>query len=660
MDYLNNTLTMRVRAEDRASHILGRIQRRIERINEPINRMSRKLSTVPRQFNDIGTASRRAGDQMQRSFKASNRDAISLSQTLSGLLKLYLLTQGAQALITSSDSMTAARNKLNYINSQALGDTGEGGYSNATLNATNEDLNKMFTSAQKVRTSYADMMSNVSKSMTLAPDAFGGNMDNAIRFQEIMAEAYTLGGASAQEMSSSMYQMIQALGSGILAGDELRSVREGAPLAYKKIEEFAQGVYNTEESLKDLASQGKITSDIVVAAMMEAGASIDSAFAKTDMTFAQAWVMVKNAATQAFRPVFDQLNAFLNSDQGRATIEALITTIYDLANAISVVVSIATAVIGFFAQHWDRLKFVIYSVIGAILILSTVMGILAIITLISFVPVWVLWAMAAIVAIGLIIAFLDVLLGVIFWVCALIYNIVVGLVNGLIQWIWANFAEPFIGIIEWILNALNGGFEGVMGAFANMLGQAISWLISFAKIATKIIDAVTGKDLTGKLGNLQDEVLSWGKTSDAITISREVPNLMERTSMVDAYNVGAGLGGSIQNKLNGLGSKLTNIGSGSGLDLSNTGFDSTGGTLGDIASDTSDIADAVALSAEDLEYLRKIAAMEWKKEYTTANIVVDMTNNNTINGENDLDGIVTTLSQKLREELGEVANGVYV
>lgn len=657
---MNNTLTARVVIKDFASRSLNKIATMFQRISRLSTGLQRNFSNMRNLWGRLYTASRQAGTQMQRSLRATNRDAVTLSQTLNSLLKLYLLAQGAQTLISSSDTMTAAQNKLNYINAQALGDTSGGSYSSATLKATREDLDKMYNSAQKVRTSYADMMSNVSKSMTLASNAFDDNMDNAIRFQEIMAEAYTLGGASAQEMSSSMYQMIQALGSGILAGDELRSVREGAPLAYKKIEEFAQGVYNTNESLKDLASQGKITSEIVVAAMMAAGDAIDDAFAKTDMTYAQAWVMIKNAATQAFRPIFEQLNAFLNSDQGRAAIEMLVTIMYDLANAISVVVSITSAFIGFFAQNWERLKFVVYSVIIALLVVSVVLSILALITLVSLIPTWLAWAAVAVIAIGIIIAFLDVLLGVIFWLCALIYNIVVGLVNGLIQLAWTNLAEPFIGIIEWILNAANGGFNSFGGAVANLIGQIISWFLSLGKVVTKIIDAIFGTNWTAGLQSLQNSVISWGKKNDAITISREAPEVMERLNMKNAYNIGAGLGNSAKDKLNNLGGKLKGVTNSTGLNTTGLDIGETNGTLGDIASDTSKISDAVALSAEDLEYLRKIAAMEWKKEYTTANIIVDMTNNNTINGENDLDGIVTTLSQKLREELGEVANGVYV
>ena len=109
-----------------------------------------------------------------------------------------------------------------------------------------------------------------------------------------------------------MYQMVQALASGTLAGDELRSVREGAPLAYKAIEEFAQGVYDSKESLKDMASQGLITSEMVVAAVMNAGTKIDEQFNKTSWTFEQAWDRIKSSAVKAFEPVSNALNEMLN------------------------------------------------------------------------------------------------------------------------------------------------------------------------------------------------------------------------------------------------------------------------------------------------------------------------------------------------------------
>jgi ferritin len=71
------------------------------------------------------------------------------------------------------------------------------------------------------------------------------------------------------------------------------------------------------------------------------------------------------------------------------------------------------------------------------------------------------------------------------------------------------------------------------------------------------------------------------------------------------------------------------------------------------------MADSMEMAKEDLELLYDLAEMEWKKEFTTANITVDMSNYNTVNGMSDLDGIATYLRDGLIEEMSAVANGNY-
>ena len=92
-----------------------------------------------------------------------------------------------------------------------------------------------------------------------------------------------------------------------------------------------------------------------------------------------------------------------------------------------------------------------------------------------------------------------------------IWNTVIGILNAIIQSAWSTFVEPFLGIIEWVLNATNGGFDSFGGAVANLIGQIISWFLSLGKVVTQIIDAIFGTDWTSGLSSLQDSVISWGK-----------------------------------------------------------------------------------------------------------------------------------------------------
>lgn len=652
-----------------------------------------------------------SANRLKTSFSSANKSASGLLTTVKKLASAYLGVMTLKAAITTSDEITSAQNRLNSL---------QGG----SPEATSQAMDKAYQAAQRSRSSYSGMLSNVSKSMTLAPDAFNNNIDNAIRFQEIMAKAYTVGGASAAEQSSSMYQLMQALSSGVLQGDELRSVREGAPIAYKEIEKFAQGVLNSTESLKELASQGKITSEIVVAAIMSAGEAIDSKFENTSMTFAQAWERIKNSAIKAFEPVSNTLNDALNKLAESGVFETIEIVFLNVGKAIQIVIRLIefalTKIQEFFtwlSENWDWISKILLTaatILGGVLLgalilnLMTVgalikkyilLGIQAVASAIKSAISWLTLCLPLTIIIAILMAIIIILIwvadsfedacgiivGVIMAAVAAIWNLIVGVVNAIIQHIWTWFVEPFIGIIEHILNTCNGGFNTFGDRVKNLVGNIISWFLSLGTVVTKIVDAILGTDWTGGLNSLKDKVLKWGKNENAITLSREAPEVLKRWDYGDAYDTGYEWGYSagswVTDKLSGLGDlfNLDNMGEKLGLDLG----DQTLGTdiplnydspedimanynpklnddVGKIADNTDDISDSMDLTNEDLSYLRRIADMEWKKEYTTANITVDMSNYNTINGDSDLDGIVTKLADKLYDEMHSVANGVYV
>ena len=306
-------------------------------------------------------AAQQAWERAAKKQKQLNNEVThSITSKIKGIMAAYAGVQGVRALVNTSDIITGAENRLNYANG---GDTA----------ATEQAMDKMYAASIRSRSNYGDMMANVGKSMALAGDkAFQGNIDNAIRFQEVMAKSYAIGGASAAEQSSSMYQMVQALGAGVLQGDELRSVREGAPLAYNAIEKFAQGVLNSEESLKDLASQGKITSDIVVAAMLEAGNEIDTAFKNTNMTIGQTLDMLKATAVNSFRAMQDTINKFINSDVGKRFIKGMRIGIQILIKVLNVLLQALVKTITWFVDNWSWISPIIYAIGVAILWLATV------------------------------------------------------------------------------------------------------------------------------------------------------------------------------------------------------------------------------------------------------------------------------------------------
>lgn len=112
---------------------------------------------------------------------------------------------------------------------------------------------------------------------------------------ETVNKAFKAGGAAASEMAAGVLQLSQGLGSGVLAGDELRSVRENAPLLAQAIADYFG---TTVAGLKKLGEEGKLTSDKVFQAILAAKSKIDAAFNATAQTIGDAVVKVNNAFTQ--------------------------------------------------------------------------------------------------------------------------------------------------------------------------------------------------------------------------------------------------------------------------------------------------------------------------------------------------------------------------
>lgn len=682
-----------VKAINNVDNAIKKSESKSSKLAQTLQLSVNKLNTIEKKTNDVVAAQRKVNNEVKRtnsSHKGTKNLLNEISSKLKRLASTYLGIMGMGAMIKSSDTITKSENKLNSINN---GDTA----------ATQAQMDAMYAAAQRSRTGYADMLTNVSKSMTLAPDAFGGDMNKAIAFQEIMGKSYALGGASAAEQSSSMYQMIQSLGSGKLAGDELRSVTEGAPLAAKQIEKFAQEIYKTDAALKDMGADGMITSEIVVAAMLNAGDEIDKKFQDTAMTFEQAWTNIKNTALKSFEPVLQKLNELLNSDAGKAIGNGIVTAIQIIAKAAMWLFTIVEQVYNFIANNWEVISDIlltIATVIAAVLIpqlisliyhwiltkINAIASAMAAFTawMLANLPLFILIAVIAIVVIALIwlsdsfAQACGYVVGVLMAAISVIWNIFIMLLEFILKTVllpllqaWDNFAN-FFG------NLFNDPIAAIIHAFEGLADTVLSILHTIAKG----IDAIFGSNLAKTVQGWRDGLASKadelankygnGTYEEKSNLADQFDTMLSDASSSlywntgDAYNTGYGWGEAggqwMTDKLGSLGSMGDMLGeSGGGLDLTDTN-----GLLGDIAGsgedtagNTGKMADSMALATEDLELLYDLAEMEWKKEFTTANITVDMSNYNTVNGMSDLDGIATYLRDGLIEEMSAVANGAY-
>lgn len=124
----------------------------------------------------------------------------------------------------------------------------------------------------------------------------GGTQADTLQLTELLGKAIKVSGASAVEAKAAMLQFGQALGSGKLAGDELRSLMESAPYLMRQL---ADGIGVPVGALKKLGEEGKLTSDVVVNALGKAADQIDQDFQKFPQTIDAAMTVAGDAAKRA-------------------------------------------------------------------------------------------------------------------------------------------------------------------------------------------------------------------------------------------------------------------------------------------------------------------------------------------------------------------------
>ena len=574
-------------------------------------------------------------DKMADNFQKAGSKADGLMGKISGIAAGIASIATVQKLVTLSDDVTSAQARLNLL-------VTDGG-------SVDELEAKIMASANRSRSAYLDTASAVAKLGLNAGNAFDHDMDQVIAFMEQVNKQFVIGGATAQEQSNAMVQLTQAMAAGALRGEELNSILDSAPGIARAIEQY-MGV--AEGSIKEYAAEGKVTAQVVKNALFSVADETNAKFESMPMTWAQVWTMMSNIALQALEPVLTFINWLANN------IEIIGPLVLGVAAALAVYL-IATKGVAAATKVWTAVQTAFNAVMALNPVFLIIMGIILLIALI--------YAVVAAVnrVTGASTSATGIICGAVLVLAAIIGNTVIGLLNAIIQFIWSIFVEPFLGIIEWILNVCNGGFNSFGDAVANLIGNIISWFLSLGKVVTKIIDAIFGTDWTGGLNALQDKVLAWGKNENSITLDREAPTIDHRFEYGDAWSKGYDFGAGVENKIGG----MFNMGDGGGFDMSSMMGDvgsiagdtgSIAGDTGSIAGDTGSIADSLSVTDEELEYLRDIAERDAINRFTTAEVKIDMTGmTNKIDGSADIDGIITELTDGFTEALVTAAEGVH-
>lgn len=636
-----NAVDVRLLNQARAG--LGEVNLAVREMEENYRRAAQQEQQVTRNIRQ----STQAEQQLNASIRGGNDALDDMVGKAKNLAATIGASVGLKKLIELSDQMTSTTARLNFI-------VDDGGSVEA-LEA------KIMASAQRSKAAYLDTASAIASMGANAGAAFSSN-DELIAFMEQVNKQFVIGGASAQGQAAAMLQLTQAMAAGALRGEELNSILENAPGIARAIEQY-MGI--AEGSIKSYAEKGAVSATVVKNALLSIADETNAKFNGMAMTWGQVWTQMGNIALKVTQP--------------------LLTAINWLANNLSVIgpilLGLGTAFLVFqVAAHWTQIAAVATAAYHAVVnLLSIGFGVLTGNTAAASAAVFIFNSALLASPITWIIMLIAVVIGLLYGVVAIINkvtgssisatglicgaiavagafigNTVIGLLNALIQYIWAIFVAPFLGIVEWILNVCNGGFNSFGDAVANLIGQIIGWFLNLGKVVTTIIDAIFGTNWTAGLESLQSSVTAWGKNENAITLDKNAPTIDYRFEYGDAWAAGNDFGKGIDAKIGGM-FNMGGLGDSSGFDLGDIAA-----YTGETADNTGKTADALAVTEEQLEYLRDIAERDAINRFTTAEVKIDMTGmTNRIDGSADLDGVISQLTEGFTEALVTAAEGVH-
>ncbi|MDE6491788.1 MAG: tape measure protein, partial [Lactobacillus sp.] len=233
---------------------------------------------------------------------------------------------------------------------------------NNTAKKTDDLVNFVYQSAQNARGSFADMAAVVAKFGNNAKDAFG-SQEEVVAFANLIQKQMTIAGASTQEASNAMLQLSQALGSGVLRGDELNSIFEQAPNLIQSIADYLEVPIG---KIREMAADGELSAGVVKAAIFNSADEINAKFSQMPMTWGQVFTAMKNTALMQFQPVLNKINELANNPQFQEFAANAVGTLATVANVALGVFEIMASIGGFIADNWSWIAPIIGGIVTAL------------------------------------------------------------------------------------------------------------------------------------------------------------------------------------------------------------------------------------------------------------------------------------------------------
>lgn len=384
------------------------------------DKISGKLKTIKRNMDNLISAAQRYNTLMSRNNFAKNNNLsynvktrrpnhVNYSNTNTGMTNLNLSAKNATKSIKNASN---AQGKLNYkigqgasmmasfkgtlkdiiglyagfeIVSTALNWSDEITLTQGKLRQLTDDvegfMNKTYQMSQDTRTSYMDNASQMAKmwQLTGGTDGIFDNEDKLIAFNELLNKSFVLGGSGTREINASMYQLTQALSSGRLQGDELRSLAENAPYLINTITNSIEEMYNagkdqsewidlTYNDLKKLGAEGVLTSEVITNAVLRSADDIRAAYENITPTWEQTFQTLKNQVQKISEPILKLVNQMINSESFQKFAQAIIK-MFAVAMAVLVpVLELVMSIGEYISDHWSTIEPLVWGIVGGLVV----------------------------------------------------------------------------------------------------------------------------------------------------------------------------------------------------------------------------------------------------------------------------------------------------
>ena len=515
-----------------------------------------------------------------------------MTHSIRNLLGAFAGMQAVRWLVNTSDQLTSINARLQLMTGSAEGAA-----------AAQE---KIYQAAMRSRGAYADMADFVSQLGMTARNAFS-DTNELIAFAEQIQKQLAISGASGASAQAALVQLTQGLSSDALRGEELNSVLEQTPMIAKTIADY-MGV--TTGEMRELASEGKVTADVVKNAILGATAETNAQFEQMPMTWAQVWTMAQNIAIQALDPVLQAISWLANNIEtvgpivlslGAAFAVFLVAANWtNICTAATTGLANAQKMLGaVMATTWGLPLIIIALVIGAIYAVTAAVNHFA----------------------GTSVSATGIIAGVVMTALAVVGNLFVALFNLLTDgWVL------IYNLVATVANFIGNVFIDPVGSVARLFFGLADTVLGVLQAIASAIDTVFGFNLSSSVQGWRDSLGGWvDKTFGQGT--EVMAKLNANDLHLGRFEYGAAFGTGYN-----WGANLFSGSSAGGYDLSAayTPYNEISGQLDDISGSVGSIEKSVKMTDEDIKSLVDVA----ERRYVNNVNLTAQTPVITVNGQN--------------------------